>query len=56
MESLCIGPFEDPMLQPKKWVVGLENKRVLNLLEIPHFRWGKYVKNCVKELLAVLHG
>jgi len=26
------------------------------LLEIPHFRWGKYVNNCVKKLLAVLHG
>jgi len=28
----------------------------MNLLEIPHFGLGKYVNNCVKQLLALVHG
>jgi hypothetical protein len=56
MESLGTGPLGDPILQPKQWVTGLENTGILNLLEIPHFGWGKDVNNCIKQLLAVLHG
>jgi hypothetical protein len=56
MESLGTGPLGDPILQPKQWVTGLENIGILNLLEIPHFRWGKDVNKCVKQLLSVLHG
>jgi hypothetical protein len=28
----------------------------MNLLEIPHFERGKYVNNCIKQLLALVHG
>jgi hypothetical protein len=28
----------------------------MNLLEIPHFGRGKYVNNCVKQLLELVHG
>jgi len=28
----------------------------MNLLEIPHFGRGKDINNCVKQLLAVMHG
>jgi hypothetical protein len=56
MESLGTRPLGYPILQPKKWAVGLENIGIMNFLEIPHFRRGKDVKNCVKQLLTVLHG
>jgi uncharacterized membrane protein len=44
------------VLQPKQWVEVLENTGILNLLDITHFRLGKDLKNCIKKLLAVLHG
>jgi hypothetical protein len=56
MESIGTGPFGDPMMQPKQWAAGLENTRILNLVEIPHFRRGKEVNNCIKKLMEVLHG
>jgi len=28
----------------------------LSLLKIPHFSRGKYVNNCIKHLLTILHG
>jgi hypothetical protein len=56
MESLGTGPFRDPILQPKQWVEGLENKGIINLLEIPHFGRRKHVNNYIKKLLEVLHG
>jgi hypothetical protein len=34
----------------------LANTCILNLVEIPHFGRGKEVNNCVKQLMAVLHG
>jgi len=43
-------------LQPKQWVASLVNINILNLFELPHFVMGKDVNNCVKNLLAVLHG
>jgi len=55
-ESLGTWPFGDPILQPKKWAEGLENTKILNLVEIPHFRRGKEVTNYVNQLMAVLHG
>jgi hypothetical protein len=45
-----------PILEPKQWITGLYNTRIMNLLEIPHFGWGKDVNNCVKQLLALVHG
>jgi hypothetical protein len=56
LTSIGTGPFGDPILQPKPWAVGLANTGILNLLEIPHFGRGKEVNNCVKQLMAVLHG
>jgi hypothetical protein len=56
LDSIGIGPFGDPILQPKPWEAGLENTGILNLLEIPHFGRGKEVNNCIKQLIAVLHG
>jgi hypothetical protein len=55
MESLCIGPFGYPIIQPKQWEVGLANTRILNLVEIPHFSRGKEVNNCIKQMMEVLH-
>jgi hypothetical protein len=45
-----------PILEPKQWIVGLYNTGIMNLLEIPHFGRGKDVNNCVKQLLALVHG
>jgi hypothetical protein len=56
LDSIGIGPLGDPILQPKPWAAGLENTGILNLLEIPHFGRGKEVNNCIKQLIAVLHG
>jgi hypothetical protein len=56
MEILGTGPLGDPVLQPKQWIAGLFNTGIMNFLEIPHFGRGKYVNNCIKKLLAVLHG
>jgi len=47
MESIGIGPFGDPMIQQKKWVAGLKNIGILNLVEIPHFIKGKELNNCI---------
>jgi hypothetical protein len=40
------------ILEPKQWITGLYNTRIMNLLEIPHFGRGKDVNACVKKLLA----
>jgi hypothetical protein len=56
MESLGTRTFKYPILHPNQWVIGLENIGILNLMEIPHFGRGRYVNNCIKQLLAVLHG
>jgi hypothetical protein len=56
LDNIGTCPFGDPILQLKPWAVGLANTGILNLLEIPHFGRGKEVNNCVKQLMAVLHG
>jgi hypothetical protein len=56
MDSIGTGPFGDPMMQPKQWEEGLENTRILKLMDIPHFNRGKETNNCVKKLMAILHG
>jgi hypothetical protein len=43
-------------LEPKKWIVGLYNTGIMNLLEIPHFGSGKDVNACVKQILELVHG
>jgi hypothetical protein len=45
-----------PILEPKQWIAGLYNTGIMNLLEIPSFWGGKDVNNCVKQLLALVHG
>jgi hypothetical protein len=56
MDSIGTRPFGNPILQPKPWAIGLANIGILNLVEIPHFGRGKELNNCVKQLMAVLHG
>jgi hypothetical protein len=45
-----------PILEPKQWITGLYNTRIMNLLEIPHFGRGKDVNNYAKKLLDLVHG
>jgi hypothetical protein len=56
LDSIGTGPFGDPIIHPKQWATGLANTRILNLLVIPHFGRGKEVKECVKQLMEILHG
>jgi len=56
MERKGTGPSGVPILEPKQWIAGLYNTCIMNLLEIPHFGWGKYVNNCVKKLFSLVHG
>jgi hypothetical protein len=56
MGSLGKRPIKDLFLQPKKWVTCLTNIGIVNLVEISHFGRENYVNNCVKQLMAVLHG
>jgi hypothetical protein len=36
--------------------MGLYNTRIMNLLDVLHFRCGKHINGCVKQLLARVHG
>jgi hypothetical protein len=56
LDSVGKGPFGDRILQPKQWATKLANKKILNLLDIPHFVRGHDVNNYVKKLMAVTHG
>jgi hypothetical protein len=56
MERKGVSATGVPILEPKQWITGLYNTCIMNLLEIPHFGRGKDVNNCVKQLLAVMHG
>jgi hypothetical protein len=55
LENVGIGPFDDPIFQPKQWAARLANTIILNLLDIPHFGRGQDVNNYVKQLMAVSH-
>jgi hypothetical protein len=55
LDSVDIGPFGEPIVQPKQWVDGLANTRIIKLLDIPHFGRGCDVNNCVKQLMEVTH-
>jgi hypothetical protein len=37
MERKGISVSGVPILEPKKWITGLYNTGIMNLLEIPHF-------------------
>jgi hypothetical protein len=56
LENMGIGPFGEPILQPKQWDVELANTGILKLLDIPHFGRGHDVNNCVKKLMEVTQG
>jgi hypothetical protein len=56
MERKGTTPSGVPILEPKQWIVGLDNTCIMNLLEILHFGRDKYVNACVKQLLALVHG
>jgi hypothetical protein len=56
MDNRGEGPLVDPILEPKQWIIGLYNTRIMNLLEIPHFGRGNDVNFCIKQLLALVHG
>jgi hypothetical protein len=45
-----------PILDPKKWIIGLHKTRIMNLLEIPHFGSCKDVNNFIKQLVTLVHG
>jgi hypothetical protein len=51
-----VGPLGKPILELAKWITGLYNSGIVNLLDIPHFGHGKNVGLCVKQLLARVHG
>jgi hypothetical protein len=56
MERKVTTSSRVPIIFPKKWIAGLYNTGIMNLLEIPHFGRGKDVDNCVKKLLEFVHG
>jgi hypothetical protein len=56
LDNVGIGPFNNPILQPKQWAARLANTDILNLLDIPHFGRGRDVKNCIKKMMEVTHG
>jgi hypothetical protein len=56
MESRGEGPSGAPLLEPAQWILGLYNTGIMNLLDIPHFGCGKHINDCVKKLLARVHG
>jgi hypothetical protein len=43
-----LGPFGEPINQPKYWAAGLAKIEILGLLEIPHFGRGQDIKNYAK--------
>jgi hypothetical protein len=47
-----IGPLGRPILEPAQWITGLYNSGIMNLLDIPHFRHGKNVGLCVKQVIG----
>lgn len=51
-----IGPLGKPIMVPVQWIIGLYNSGIMNLLNIPHFRRGKNVGLCVKQLLVKVNG
>jgi hypothetical protein len=51
-----IGCLGRPIMEPAQWITSLYNYGIVNLLDIPHFKCGKNVGLCVKQLLARVHG
>jgi hypothetical protein len=45
-----------PLLESMQWILWLYNTDIMNLLDVPHFGWGKHINSCIKKLLAQVHG
>jgi hypothetical protein len=50
-----IGPLGKSIMGPTQWITGLYNSDIMNLLNIPHFKYGKNVRLYVKQLVAWVH-
>jgi hypothetical protein len=55
LESRGEGSSGMPLLEPTQWILGLYNTGIMNLLDVPHFGWGKHINACIKQLLARVH-
>jgi hypothetical protein len=56
LETVGLGPFNEPINQPKQCAVGLAKIDILGMLDIPHFRRGRDVSNCIKQLMEFTDG
>jgi hypothetical protein len=50
-----LGPFGEPINQPKHWATGLDKTDILGMLDIPHFGRGWDIRNYVKQMMEVTH-
>jgi hypothetical protein len=48
--------FGEPLDQPLQLATRLQRKRILGLMDLPHFKRGQHTITCVKQLLAFMHG
>jgi len=55
LESRGEDPSGMPLLEPAKWIIGLYNTGIMNLLYILHFGRRKYINACVIQLLERVH-
>jgi hypothetical protein len=49
------GPSGVPLLDLAQWILELYNNDIMKLLDIPYFRRGKQINECVKQLLTRVH-
>jgi hypothetical protein len=56
LESRGEGPSGAPLLEPMKWILGLYNMVIMNLLDLLHFGHSKHINGCIKQLLTRVHG
>jgi hypothetical protein len=50
-----IGPLDKPIMDLAKWIIGLYNYGIMNLLDISHFGCSKNVGLYIKQLVAHVH-
>jgi hypothetical protein len=51
-----IGPLGKPIMVLVQWITRLYNFGIMDHLDISHFRCGKNVGLCIKQLLSWVHG
>jgi len=54
LDSVGLGPFCEPINQPKYWASRLAKTEILGLLKITHFGRGRDVKNYIKKLMEFM--